>query len=199
MRTVRPVARALPREAGARQAQAHHGIADALLAGIPDALPVEVGTLAGDGVEELVAKGVEDDPEARLATDDEGDADGEEGQAIGVVDGAVERVDDPHPVGRLAGDARFLGQEAIGGEGRPDHLEDGRLAQVVDLGDDVLLRLVDDALEPFVALHVDGAGSPGGRGGHLELTGKVIGHPSMLAQQCRRAGAGASARAPTGR
>ena len=62
-------------------------------------------------------------------------------------------------------------------------LEDGGLAQVVHLGDDVLLRLVDDALQPFVALHVDGPGGPGGRDGHLELTGKVVvGHRPMLAQ-----------------
>ena len=115
-----PIARVLPREAGARQAQVHDGIADALLAGIADGLPVEEGAAAGDGVEELVADGIEDDAEARLAVDDEADADREERQAVGVVDGPVERVDDPQPVGDLTGGAGFLGQEAVGGEGRPD-------------------------------------------------------------------------------
>ena len=160
----------------------HDGIADALLARVVDAHPIQVGALPGHGVEELVAERVEHDAQARLAVDDEGDADGEEGQAVGVVDGPVQRVDDPQPLCLRAGDARFLGQEGIPGEGSPDRPEDGLLAQVVDLRDDVLLRLVDDALEPLVAIDVDGASGAGGRRGHLEFVGKVeFGHHSMLA------------------
>jgi len=45
-----------------------------------------------------------------------------------------------------------------------DDLEDGLLAEVIDLGDDVLLTLVDDPLKPLVAFHLDLTGRPGGVG-----------------------------------
>ncbi len=107
------IARVLPRETRAGQAEVHDRVADARLARVVDALAIQVGALAGHGVEELVAERVEDDTQARLAVDDEGDADGEEGQAVGVVDGPVQRVDDPQPRRLRAGDARFLGQVGV--------------------------------------------------------------------------------------
>ena len=80
--------------------------------------------------------------------------------------------------------ARFLGQEGVVREGGTDDLEDGLLAEVVDLGDDILLALVDDGLEPLVALHLDAAGLQGGLGRDLQLAGEVVaGHTLMLAGQ----------------
>ena len=188
------VARVLAREARAWQAQVHDGVPDALLAGIVDGHAIKEGALPGDGVEELITDGIEDHAEQRLAIDDEADADREEGDAVGVVDGAVERVDDPESLRLGARGTRFLGQYRIAGEGRADDLEDGRLAQVVDLGDDVLLALVDDALEPLVVIDVDGPRRARRLDGHLELAVKVgVGHRPDASRTCgdgsaRRAG-----------
>ena len=59
------------------------------------------------------------------------------------------------------------------GKGRADGLDDDRLAEVVDLGDDVLLALVDDALESLVAVALDDAGGLGSLDGDLELAFEV--------------------------
>ena len=58
----------------------------------------------------------------RPSVDDEADRDAEERDAVGVVHGAVERIDDPHPAspggGRLAGDGvvlpGLLGEDRVG-------------------------------------------------------------------------------------
>ena len=71
--------------------------------------------------ERLVAGRVEDDADGRRAVDDEADRDAEERDAVGVVHGAVERVDDPDPAAtggrRLAGDRAvlpgLLGQDRV--------------------------------------------------------------------------------------
>ena len=94
------------------------------------------------------------------------DRDAEERDAVGVVDGAVERVDDPDPAaprgGRLARLRRvlpgLLGKDRVGRVARADRVEDERLGQVVRLGHDVAGALVVDLLEPLVVVHQDHAG-----------------------------------------
>ena len=127
-------------------------------------------------------------PDHRPATDGQPDADAEHGDAVGVVHGAVERVDDPHPLvhGRwpgplLPGDgaasprrrraARFLGQERVVGKRLADGIDDQLLGERVDFGDHVVLGLVHDALEALVALHLQPAGMARGvhRDGHLRV------------------------------
>ncbi len=56
---------------------------------------------------------------------------------------------------------RLLGQERVVREGTAQGTDDELLGQPVDLGDDVVLGLVDDPLEPLVALHLQPAGAPG--------------------------------------
>ncbi len=73
---------------------------DALLGGAVDRPAVQEGATAADRGEELIASRVEHHAEDGLTVDDEADTDREEGDAVGVVDGAVERVDDPEAVGR---------------------------------------------------------------------------------------------------
>ena len=105
------------------------------------------------------------------------------GDAVGVVNRAVKWVDDPDAVagidrpagpgtvcrrGPLAGTrvSRLLGQEGVVGEGLPDGGDDDLLGEVVDLGDHVLLALLDDLLEVLVALDLDARGGAGGGDGH---------------------------------
>ena len=109
-------------------------------------------------------------PAGRHAVDDEPDRDAEERDAVRVVDGAVERVDDPGPPAaasaglgavrparpRARAVAGLLGQDPVArkrGPGSPSRMSSSR--QVVDLGDHVLGRLVVDLLDPLVALEQD--------------------------------------------
>ena len=120
-----------------------------------------------DGREGLGAGRVVDDADDRPAVDDQADRHAEERDAVRVVHGAVERVDDPDPAaargGRLARDGPMLpgllGEDRVARIGRPDGVEDERLGQVVRLGHDVPGALVVDLLEPLVAVHQDLAGA----------------------------------------
>ena len=73
--------------------------------------------------ERLVPGRVEDDPDRRPAVDDQPDRDAEDRDAVGVVDGAVERVDDPDPAtprgGRLARHRRDARRSPRPGSRRP--------------------------------------------------------------------------------
>ena len=131
------------------------------------------------GGERLVPGRVEDDPDRRPPVDDQPDRDAEERDAVGVVDRAVERVDDPDPAtprgGRLARHramlAGLLGEDRVVREARPDRVEDQRLGQVVGLGDHVPGALVVDPLEPLVAVHEDRPGELRELGGEGQLGG----------------------------
>ena len=177
----------------------HDGVDDALLVGAVDGPTVEERAAPAGGAEELATGRIEHHAQHRLTLDDQADTDGEEGDAVGVVDGAVQRVDDPQSVGPrapFARLARFLGQEAVVGEGAADDLEDDLLAQSVSLGDDVLLALEVDALEPLIQLHLDRAGGAGSLGRRRQLTGEiVVGHTLMLPAPTMT-GRGASCRGP---
>ena len=121
--------------------------------------PVDVGR------ERLAAHRVVDHADRRDAVHDEAHRDAEERDPVRVVDGAVERVDDPGaperarlpvPSGpRLPVRAGLLGEDPVAREPRPDRVDDQRLGQVVDLGHDVPRRLVVDLLHPLVALEQD--------------------------------------------
>ena len=156
---------------------------------------VERRSLAFDRGEQLVAERVEHDAEHRPAIDREADADREEGQAVGVVHGAIERVDDPQPSTGLdpasrrrdSGGrwrvARLLREEGVRREHGADRLDDRRLGEMVDLGDDVLLALVDDALEALIALEHDRTGRPRGDRRGRQLVAEVgdAGHHPIVA------------------
>ena len=128
--------------------------------------PLSVAGPSAVAANDLVPGRVEDDPDGRRAVDDQPDRDAEDRDAVGVVHGAVERIDDPDPAtprgGRLARDRPvlpgLLGQDRVGRVARPDRVEDQRLGQVVRLGDDVAGALVVDLLEPLVAVHQHGPG-----------------------------------------
>ena len=126
-----------------------------------DRAPVECRRAIDGRGEHLVPGRVEDDPDGRHAIDDQPDRDAEDRQAVGVVDGPVERIDDPDPAtprgGRLARLRLvlpgLLGKDRVGRVVGPDRIEDQRLGQVVGLGHDVAGALVVDLLEPFVVVH----------------------------------------------
>ena len=128
----------------------------------PDRSPVEGRRAVGRGRERLAADGIQDDPDRRDAVDDEPDRDAEDRDAVRVVDRAVERVHDPHPAAPPRRLARLLRQSPIVREGLPDRVEDERLAQVVDLGHDVLGALVADRFDPPEPIDEELAG-PGGQ------------------------------------
>ena len=192
----RPVAAG---EAAPWQADMDDRVDQPFLGGQADGLAVEGGPSALDRREELAADRVEHDAEDGHAVDDEADADREERQAVRVVDGAVERVDDPQACARSIrarlsrqgrarrGVARFLRQERIVGEGRADGLDDRRLGEVVHLGHDVLLALVDDALESLVAVDLDDTrrASGCGRGRQLEAEVRRGSHTPIVSGQPR--------------
>lgn len=72
------------------------------------ALAVHVGATALPGIEKFVGDGVVSDAQAGLALPQQGDGDGEDGQAIDEVGGAVDGIDAPHvPVARLQGGFLF--------------------------------------------------------------------------------------------
>ena len=134
-----------------------------VLLGGTDRAPVEGRRAVDRRGERLVPGRVEDDPDRRPAVDDQPDRDAEDRDAVGVVHGAVERVDDPDPAtprgGRLARHrlvlAGLLGQDRVVRVARPDRVEDQRLGQVVRLGHHVPGALVVDLLEPLVVVHED--------------------------------------------
>ena len=126
-----------------------------------DRAPVECRRAIDGRGEHLVPCRVEDDPDGRHAIDDQPDRDAEDRQAVGVVHGPVERIDDPDPAtprgGRLARLRLvlpgLLGKDRVGRVVGPDRIEDQRLGQVVGLGHDVPGALVVDLLEPLVVVH----------------------------------------------
>ncbi len=134
-----------------------------------DRVAVEGGRPGHGRRERLVTRRVEDDADRRHRIDHQTDRDAEDRDAVGVVDGAVQRIDDPDPAasrrGRLARLRRvlagLLGQDRVGRIARPDGVQDQRLGQVVGLGHDVARALVVDLLEPLVVVHQDHAGPPG--------------------------------------
>ena len=131
----------------------------------------------GGRPERLAAHRVVDGADGRAAVDHEPHRDAEVRDAVRVVDGAVERVDDPGPA-RWRGPARhrpaarrvaagrvvrprLLGQDPVGGVALADRAHDQRLGEMVHLGDDVPGGLVVDLLDALVALEQQPAGPLG--------------------------------------
>src|SRR5215217_6415193 len=156
-----------------------------------DRLAVQPRPEASLRSEQLVADRIVDDAQRRPATDHEPDTHTEHGYAVRVVHRAVEWVDDPDALaGRI--DVRLaLGwhsldlpglfrQKPIVRECLADGRDDELLRHLVYFRDDVVFRLVNDALEALVSLHLEPAGSPRGvRGnGHLGVVARCgsLGH-----------------------
>src|SRR6185369_9378550 len=133
----------------------------------------------GRGRERLAACRIVHDADIWPAGHHQADRHAEERDAVGVIDGPVERIDHPHPSTarrrRFAGFgavfAALLGEDAVIRVIRPDRIDDEVLRQVVGLGDDVARALVVDPLEAFVAIHQDLAGAGRQRDRELELRG----------------------------
>jgi hypothetical protein len=83
-----------------------------------DGVAVEVGAAAAGGGEDLVSPGVGDDAEEGFAVwGGEAEGDGAPAEAVGVVGGAVDGVDEPvWGAGGAFVDAVFLAFDAVGGE-----------------------------------------------------------------------------------
>src|SRR5947209_7619629 len=99
-------------------------LAEARSSGPPFVWVTRPPASAAAGDEALIAARVDDHAELEATLDLEGDGHGEEGHAVGVVGGAVERIHDP-PVGRrAAARAALLGEDGMVREATPDHLDD---------------------------------------------------------------------------
>src|SRR4029079_11360471 len=100
---------------------------------------------------------------------------------------------------RLTGDGvvltALLGEDRVGGGGRPDRLDHQLLRHVVRLGHDVTRALVVDALQSLVPIHQDLARASRERDGELEL----LGRPPLLARRPSRASRGHGVRHSTWR
>ena len=99
-----------------------------------------------------------DHPDHGPAILHERERDTEERQAVGVVDGAVDRVADPHAGGDRRIAARFLAEERVGGKRPGQAVPDERLGGVVDLGHDVAGTLVRHRATVLVAAGHEEAG-----------------------------------------
>ena len=140
--------------------------------------PLSVAGPSHRGREGFGACRVEDDAHGRAPVNDQPDRDAEDRDAVGVVHGPVEGVDDPDPAtprgGRLARDGTMLpgllGKDRVAREAGPDRVEDQRLGQVIRLGHHVPRALVVDPFEPLVAIHQDGPGPLG----DIEREGQLV-------------------------
>ena len=127
-------------------------------------------------------------PTVGSSADDQPDAGAEVRDAGGVVDGAVERVDDPDPVvvvdgccgpAPVAGPSPSVDSEWPDSSARTSSPGKARRMvammassrPVIGLRDDVLGALLDDVLEALVVLDLDGCGGPGRLDGDGELGG----------------------------
>src|SRR6185312_15209975 len=148
-----------------REAGGDHRAAQVLAFAHAHAAIVEVGAVALAGGVQLVAQRVEYHRVDRHALFQQRDRHAEVGDATQVVVGAVQRVD--HPGQRtLAGRAAFLGEDGVVGVGAAQFLDDFRLGQLVDLGDEIQLLLLDH-VQAVDAVHVAqdhiACGTRGGR------------------------------------
>ena len=118
-------------------------------------------------------------PDQQLVAAPAGDGDAVDGQALEEVGGAVQGIDQPLVLAvPLTRAAPLLGQDAVVGEALADLGEDGGLALLVRLGDEVVLPLAPH-LEPGVAEIAGddpGASLGAGEGGLEEVTKEVVVH-----------------------
>ncbi|MNY50853.1 hypothetical protein D3C86_1863960 [compost metagenome] len=96
-----------------------------------------------------------------LAVQGEGDGDAVVREAMGVVGGAVDRVDDPAIARRRGLQAFLLAQDVMVGVALGDLLADEGFAHPIDLGHEIDVPLVLDALDLALVLAQDGAGLAG--------------------------------------
>jgi hypothetical protein len=89
------------------------------------------------GHEQLLEVRVVDDAQGHPLVDLQGDGDREEGQAVGVVGGTVEGIDDPAAARASVLGAPLLGQDGVVGKGGAEGVHDERLRARVHLGDEI--------------------------------------------------------------
>ena len=135
------VGEAVVGEAGDQQAAGELGLAGGLNGGA-----VEGGTLAALGGEHFVPDGVVDHRQGHLILMRIGNGDREDRQAVGVVGGAVERVDVPGVVGIPGLVTGFFSHDVVAGEAAADLPQQVGFGLLVDLGDQVDLTFVLDVV-----------------------------------------------------
>ncbi len=103
----------------------------------------------------------------------DGNGDGELRKAMNKVGGAIQRIDDPEPVGALfasRGQPALLTEEAVIGVCLLQHIEDGFFGSTIDLGDVVIepLGLDIHQIYFFSGLGNDFTGGTGGAQRHVQ-------------------------------
>src|SRR5690606_9254250 len=130
-----------------------------------DAGAVELGAAALGGSEFLVLHRIHDHGVLELAALDAGHGNRAVGNPGNEVAGAVDGVDDPDRVRVLAFDASgFLAQEAVLGIGLAQALDEDFLHLPVDVGDEVVLTLFEDAYAVRTGVGLDDQGGSLARG-----------------------------------
>jgi hypothetical protein len=114
---------------------------------------VQISARAAFGGEELVLHGVEHHAGNNLFAARERKRDVEDGEAVGEVGGAIQRIDKPGVLGRRRVAAAFLGHDAMRREVRAEALDDEFFRGAISFGDQVELAL---AFEGDAALVVIG-------------------------------------------
>ena len=127
------------------------------------ALAVPAGAPPAPGHEAFVEVGIVHHPEPRLAIHLEGDGDAEDGDAVGVVGGAVQRIDDPAAAGRPTQGPALLGENGVPGKSCLNRLDDQRLGAAIHLGDQVGRAPLEGDLAALSQLGAEERpGAPGG-------------------------------------
>jgi hypothetical protein len=172
------------------EAGGHQRLRQLLDGAAPQGAAVQERPCAAHRGPQLVLGGVEHDAHERRPVDLDTDRHGPLRQPVEVVDGAVDRVDDPHDAGGAVGGGALLPQEPVVRASGADAVDEQLLAGPVGLGDDVgggRLRVV--ALEPGVHRQRQGPGPPGEVGGELEQRRRVGGaHGRSLPHAADRVG-----------
>ena len=167
------------RGAAVGEAGPEHRLADRAGGAHVDGDAVEGGATAAARREALAARGIEHHAELDDAVDLERDRDRVHGHPVGVVHGAVERIDDPAVAGVAGRGPLLLTPHHVVGEGGGDRAPDGLLRQQVDLGHQVGGARLGGHVEQRAGVPaVDTCGGVGGTVGDFERFGdeRAVGH-----------------------
>src|SRR6185312_7754343 len=126
-------------------------LSEVLRAGGVDAAAIHPGALAFLGGEEFIAGGIVDDSGDEFAVGIGGEAgramlqphgDAEDGEGMGEVRGAVQRIDVPAVLGLEAVARAFFAEDAVAGKASADALDDQLFGGAVGFSDEVNVALV---------------------------------------------------------
>ena len=131
---------------------AEQGSVQVFTLGDAQAAIIEVGAAAAAGGEELVMHRVIHDGVLQAIEMADANGDAELRHAVDEVGGAIEGVDDPLEV-LIGNAATFFGEDAVIRVGAVDDLDDGGLGALVDIGDEIIVRLAGDVdfIDPIEA------------------------------------------------